>query len=111
MSWRTACRPERSFTVTGSRPAPLTAPSAAARATDTARSGSASSSAPAPVLRTFGTGQPMLMSIASVPARATWAAAERIMAGSSPNSWIDTGPAARSRGSMRSISRQVFSLP
>ena len=39
------------------------------------------------------------------------AAAERIMAGSSPNSWIDTGPAARSRGSMRSISRQVFSLP
>ena len=62
-------------------------------------------------MRTFGTGQPMLMSIASAPACATRAAAERIVAGSSPNSWIDTGPPARSRGSMRSISLQVLSLP
>ena len=52
----------------------------------------------------------MLMSIASAPARATCAAATRMIAGSSPNSWIDTGPptpASRSRGSIRSISPQV----
>ena len=56
-------RPERSLTVTG-RPLP----SRAARATATATSGSPSSAAPAPVLQTFGTGQPMLRSIASAPA-------------------------------------------
>ena len=32
------------------------------------------------------------------------------MAGSSPNSWIATGPPSRSRGSMRSISPQVRAL-
>ncbi len=106
------------MTVTGS-PAPALAPSRApstvARATATARSGSSSSAAPAPVLRTFGTGQPMLMSIASAPRSATTAAASRITAGSSPNSWIDTGPpgpaALALAGSIRSISLQVFSLP
>ena len=47
------------------------APSTAAAATARARSWSHSSAAPAPVLATFGTGQPMLMSIASAPAAAT----------------------------------------
>ena len=54
---------------------------------------------------------PAKLSIASAPTRATWAAAECIIAGSSPNSWIDTGPPSRSRGSMRSISEHVFTLP
>ena len=53
----------------------------------------------------------MLMSIASAPACATWAAAERIIAGSSPNSWIDTGPPTTLAGSIRSISSQVLTLP
>ena len=60
---RRRASPERSFTVTG-RPLP----SRAARATATAVRGRASSAAPAPVLQTFGTGQPMLMSIRSAPA-------------------------------------------
>ena len=51
------------------------------------------------------------MSIASAPCAATRAAAARMTSGSSPNSWIETGPPARSRGSIRSISLQVFSLP
>ena len=59
----------------------------------------------------------MLMSIASAPSAATWAAAERIRAGSSPKIWIATGPpgaggpGSRSRGSIRSSSLQVRSLP
>ena len=80
-------RPARSLTVTG-RPEP----SRAASATATAVSGSPSIAAPAPVLQTFGTGQPMLRSMMSAPARATVAAAERMMSGSWPNSWTETGP-------------------
>ncbi len=79
--------PERSFTVTGS---PL--PSRAARATCTAVSGSWISAAPAPVLQTLGTGQPMLRSMRSAPRSATVAAADRMISGSWPNSWIETGP-------------------
>ncbi len=94
--------PERSLTVTGS---PL--PRAAARATATARAGSARSAAPAPVLHTLGTGQPMLMSIRSAPAAATVSAAEAITSGSCPNSCTDTGC---SSGWMRRSSRQVRSL-
>ena len=41
---------------------------------------------------------------------ATLAAAERMIAGSCPKSWIATGPRARSSGWMRSSSVQVFSL-
>ena len=48
------------------------------------------SAAPAPVLQTFGTGQPMLRSITSAPAAATRAAAERMTPGSCPKSWIET---------------------
>ena len=33
-----------------------------------------------------------------------------MIAGSSPNSWIDTGPPSRSEGWICSISVQVFSL-
>ena len=97
--------PERSFTVTG-RPLP----SRAARATATAVSGSSISAAPAPVLHTLGTGQPMLRSMRSAPASATVAAAERMTSGSWPNSCTATGPPARSVGWMRSISPTVFSL-
>ena len=57
--------PGRSLTVTG-RPLP----SRAACAIATALSWSSSSAAPAPVLQTFLTGQPMLMSIRSAPASA-----------------------------------------
>jgi hypothetical protein len=71
------------------------------------------SAAPAPVLQTFGTGQPMFRSMRSAPRSATVAAAERMISGSWPNSWIETGPrpVARSSGWMRSISTHVFSLP
>ena len=62
--------PERSLTVTGR---PLPSPRRAAMAT--ALSGSSSSDAPAPVLQTLRTGQPMLRSIMSAPASATIAAA------------------------------------
>ena len=103
-------RPLRSFTVTG-RPEP----SRAATATATARSGSSIRAAPAPVLQTFGTGQPMFRSMKSaVVSRATIAAALRMTSGSWPNSWMAIGPpapASRSAGSMRSISVVVFSLP
>ena len=88
-------RPARSLTVTG-RPEP----SRAASATATAVSGSPSIAAPAPVLQTFGTGQPMLRSMRSAPARATVAAAERMISGSWPKSWTETGPPARSSGWM-----------
>jgi hypothetical protein len=53
----------------------------------------------------------MLMSIASAPVLATWAAARRIVGGSSPNSWMPTGPPRRSRGSIRSISVHVLAFP
>ena len=85
-------------------------PSRAARATATAVSGSLMSAAPAPVLHTLGTGQPMLRSMRSAPRSATVAAAERMTSGSWPKSWIETGPPARSSGWMRSSSRIVFSL-
>jgi hypothetical protein len=49
-----------------------------------ARSGSSSSVAPAPVLVTFRTGQPKLMSTTSAPASATIVAASAISAGSEP---------------------------
>ena len=59
----------------------------AARATATAVSGSPSSAAPAPVLQTFGTGQPMLRSMKSASvSRATVAAALRMTSGSWPKS-------------------------
>ena len=96
----------RSFTVTGNPE-----PSRAARATATAVSGSDSSAAPAPVFITLGTGQPMLRSIRSAPTPATCAAAERMISGSCPNSWIATGPASRSRGSTRSSSSCVLRFP
>ena len=96
----------RSLTVTGSPD-----PSRAARAIATAWSASCSSAAPAPVFITFGTGQPMLMSIRSAPSVATCAAAERMISGSWPNSWIETGPPSRSRGSIASSSSCVFWLP
>ena len=79
----------------------------AARATATAVSGCLSRAAPAPVFITLGTGQPMLRSIRSAPASATRAAAERITSGSCPNSWIETGPPSRSRGSITSSSSSV----
>ena len=71
-------------------------PSCAARATATAVSGSLISAAPAPVFITLGTGQPMLRSIRSAPRSAATAAAERMISGSWPKSWIATGPPARS---------------
>ena len=52
----------------------------------------------------------MLMSIRSAPIDATVAAAERITSESAPNSWIAIGPPARSRGSIRRSSVQVFAL-
>ena len=73
-------------------------PSRAARATATAVPGSLMSAAPAPVLHTLGTGQPMLRSMRSAPRSATVAAAERMTSGSWPKSWIETGPPARSVG-------------
>ena len=39
------------------------------------------------------------------------AAAERMISGSSPKSWIDTGPPSRSRSSIRNSSVQVLRLP
>jgi hypothetical protein len=96
-------RPARSLTVTG-----RFEPSRAARATATAVSGSSSIAAPAPVFITLGTGQPMLRSIRSAPRAATSAAAERMISGSEPNSWIATVP---SSGWMRSSSSCVFWLP
>src|SRR4051794_8954354 len=96
-------RPERSFTVTG-RPLPSTAP----RAMATALSGSSSSDAPAPVLTTFLTGQPMLMSIRSAPASRAFSAAIFMTSGSCPNSWIETGC---SSGWMRRNSRRVRLSP
>ena len=69
----TGPHPHRSFAVTGTGaegPASET-PWTAAEATARARSGSHSRAAPAPVLATFGTGHPMLMSIASAPTAAT----------------------------------------
>jgi hypothetical protein len=72
-----------------------------------ARAGSRSSAAPAPVLQTFGTGQPMLMSKRSAPAAATVAAAPRMTSGSAPKSWTATGC---SSGWIRSISRRVRSF-
>ena len=86
-------------------------PSRAARATFTAVSGSLMSAAPAPVLQTFGTGQPMLRSMRSAPRSATVAAAERMISGSWPKSWIDTGPPARSSGCTTSSSSSVLRLP
>ena len=94
--------PGRSFTVTGS---PL--PSDAARAIATALSASSSRAAPAPVLQTFLTGQPMLRSIRSAPASAV-AAASASRPGSWPNSWIETGC---SSGWIRRNSLTVRSLP
>ena len=86
-------------------------PSWAARATATAVSGSLISAAPAPVFITLGTGQPMLRSIRSAPRCAATAAAERMISGSWPKSWIATGPPARSRSSMTSSSSSVLRLP
>ena len=82
-------------------------PSRAAVANATARSGSASKAAPAPVLQTLGTGQPMLRSMRSAPALATWAAAERMTSASCPKSCTETGC---SSGWIVSISRHVRSL-
>ena len=96
----------RSLTVTG-RPEP----SRAASATATAVSGSEISAAPAPVFMIFGTGQPMLRSIRSAPRAAATAAAERITSGSCPNSWIATGPPARSSGCTTSSSSSVLRFP
>ena len=93
----------RSLTVTGSPE-----PSRAARATATARSGSLIIAAPAPVFITFGTGQPMLMSRIDAPTRATSAAAERMISGSWPKSWIATGP---SSGCTTSSSSSVLRFP
>ncbi len=104
--WSPGRRPGRSLTVTG-RPEP----SRAATASATASSGSFTSAAPAPVLQTFGTGQPMLRSIRFAPVSAALAAAERMISGSLPNSWIETGPLTCSSGWTRSSSVQVFSLP
>src|SRR4051812_4667214 len=95
--------PERSFTVTG-RPLP----SLAAVAIATALSGSSSRDAPAPVLHTLRTGQPMFRSIMSAPASATAAAAMRITSASWPKSWMLTGC---SSGWMRRNSRWVRSSP
>ena len=83
-------------------------PSRAARATATATSGFDSSAAPAPVFITFGTGQPMFRSRMSAPTAATCAAADRMMSGSCPKSWMASGP---SSGCTRSSSLSVFSLP
>ena len=47
----------------------------------------------------------------SAPARATVAAAERMISGSWPKSWTETGPPSRSRGWIRSSSVHVFGLP
>ena len=93
----------RSLTVTG-RPEP----SCAALATATAVSGSLISAAPAPVFITFGTGQPMFRSMMLAPACAACAAALRMMSGSCPKSWIDTGP---SSGCTRATRSCVFWLP
>ena len=90
------------MTVTGSPE-----PSIAARAIATARSGSRSRAAPAPVLTTFGTGQPMLRSSMSGPASAAIAAAVRITSASQPKSCTETTP---SSGWMRSISSSVRRL-
>jgi hypothetical protein len=46
----------------------------------------------------------------SAPAAAALAAAERMIAGSCPKSWMATGPPLRSSGWMRSSSVQVRSL-
>ena len=47
------------------------------------------SAAPAPVLQTFGTGQPMLRSMIAAPRWATVSAALRMTSGSCPKSWIE----------------------
>ena len=65
--------------------------------------GVASSAAPAPVLQTFGTGQPMLMSIRSAPACRDALGRRAITSGSAPNSWTETGC---SFGWIRNSSRQ-----
>jgi hypothetical protein len=52
----------------------------------------------------------MLRSITSAPAAAAVSAAEAMISGSWPKSWMATGPPARSSGWMRSSSRMVFSL-
>ena len=100
-----ARRPERSFTVTGSvarRRARPRRPRARPRRRDRARP---AAPRPRPSCRPSATGQPMLMSIASAPTPRRARRPRASIAGSSPNSWIDTGPPSRSRGSMRSISR------
>jgi len=53
----------------------------------------------------------MLRSMMSAPACAAPSAAERMTSGSWPKSWRATGPSnSRSRGSITSSSRIVFSL-
>ena len=97
-----AAGPELDGDRQAARPPPRRAASA------TALAGSSSRAAPAPVLHTLRTGQPMLRSIRSAPASAAIAAASRMTSGSCPNSWIDTGC---SSGWMRRNSRTVRSLP
>ena len=83
-------------------------PSWAAAAIATALSGSSIKAAPAPVLQTLRTGQPMFRSTRSASAAAAIPAASRITPGSCPNSCTDTGC---SSGWMRRNSRTVRSLP
>ena len=78
--------PRRIFTLTGTDTAPATASTIRH-----ARSGSASSVAPAPVFVTFRTGQPKLTSTRSAPAASTMRAASAITAGSEPKIWIASG--------------------
>jgi hypothetical protein len=78
--------PRRIFTDTGTSTVPATAPTIAQ-----ARSGSSRSVAPAPVLVTFRTGQPKLMSTMSAPAATTIRAASAITLGSEPKIWIASG--------------------
>ncbi len=82
-------QPERIFTVTGI----LTA-FTIARTTASAWHTSLSSVAPAPVLATLGTQQPMFRSTMSAPCASTTCAASAIIAGSPPKSWTLTGRSA-----------------
>ena len=74
------------------------------------RVGVVSSAAPAPVLQTFGTGQPMFRSIRSAPAARDAGGGRAHDSGSWPNSWIETGPPA-ARGVDAQQLVHVFSLP
>ena len=78
--------PIRVLIVTGTAEALTTA-----RITRAARAGSLSMEAPAPVLATFGTQQPMLISMISAPAAATTRAASAIMSGSAPKICAEIG--------------------